>query len=72
MTTYWFALIVLGMLMTALSVAVFFLSVEVKAMQKSTHTIQYVDPLAQAKTGMQDLTNDVKSKLHEDVFEPIV
>lgn len=74
MSGEWFALIALTIQVTVLSAGVFFLWVEVRAMQKSTHTIQYVDPLKNVsqKEGMQDVTDAVKSKLHEDAFDNII
>lgn len=70
MTAEWFAIATLTVMSIVQGAALFFLWVELKAMQKSTHSIQYIDPLSKDK--LQEIGDKVRSKLHEDVFENIV
>jgi hypothetical protein len=41
--------------------------IEVKAMQKSTHSIQYVP----AGTDFEKVTKDLETKLNKDLFEAV-
>ena len=41
--------------------------IEVKAMQKSTHSIQYVP----AGTDFEKVTQDLEAKLNKDLFEAV-
>lgn len=43
--------------------------IEVKAMQKSTHSVQFVPA---DNTGFERLTDSVKDSLNKDIFENIV
>lgn len=43
---------------------VFHLWVEVRSTQKSTHTVQYVDPFSKASN--QDITEDIKKVFHQN------
>lgn len=45
--------------------ALWWLTTEVKAMQKSTHSIQYVP----ADSAFQKMTEEVKDALGKDIFE---
>lgn len=51
-------------------VALVKLWVEVKAMQKSTHTVQYVDPLSKAEP--QVITEELKKAMSQTDLENIV
>ena len=44
--------------------------IEVKAMQKSTHTVQYVDPLS--KESPQAITEEIKKLMGQPDLENIV
>ncbi len=68
MTGEWFALLVLALGLGALCYSVMALWVEIKAMKNSTHTIQYMDP----KIKFENMSEEVKSTLHKDPFEPIM
>lgn len=54
----------------ATAVAVVKLWIEVKAMQKSTHTVQYVDPLS--KSEPQAITEVIKNAMNSTDLENIV
>jgi hypothetical protein len=41
--------------------------IEVKAMQKSTHSIQYVP----ASSDFEKVTKDLETKLNKDIFEAV-
>jgi hypothetical protein len=41
--------------------------IEVKAMQKSTHSIQYIP----AGTDFEKVTKDLEEKLNKDIFEAV-
>lgn len=41
--------------------------IEVKAMQKSTHSIQYIP----ASTDFEKVTKDLEEKLNKDIFEAV-
>mgnify|MGYP001182179762 CR=1 FL=1 len=45
--------------------ALWWVTTEVKAMQKSTHSIQYVP----ADSGFQKVTEEVREALNKDIFE---
>ena len=47
--------------------ALWWVTTEVKAMQKSTHSIQYVSP----DSTFQRMTDEVKDSLTKDIFENI-
>jgi hypothetical protein len=55
------------MLLTLLGAWVFWLATELKAMQKSTHSIQYVP----ADNGFQKMTDQLKQDLTKDLFENV-
>lgn len=44
---------------------------EIKAMQKSTHSVTYIDPLSPSQS-FQKLTEEEEDKLNKDQFENIM
>jgi len=70
--------LLLGVLSVALlfeTSLVIYLLIEVKAMQRSTHRIAYVNPLtgeSLENSFQQDLTEDQKDQLSKDTFENIM
>lgn len=58
----------LGIVQILTVIAIFFGLVELRAMQKSTHSIQYV-PVDQ---GFQKVTEEVKTALGKDLFDNVV
>ena len=55
------------MLSTIAFVMALFAWVEVKAMQRSTHSIQYMP----ASTEFEQVTKDLEEKLSKDIFEAV-
>jgi len=68
MSAEWFAILVLTGFSFGLGWAVVSLWIEVKAMKNSTHSVQFVNPLAK----FEEVTEEVKNTLHRDPFEPIM
>lgn len=73
------AVITLGVLIIVLAIAVAVLSVsnaklwiEVKAMQNSTHTLTYMNPLDQKSTNFETITEEFREKLKQDSLEAII
>lgn len=58
----------IGVLQIVCLVGLFWGLVELRAMQKSTHSIQYVP----VDTKFQSVTDEVKSALSKDIFENVV
>lgn len=58
--------IMTGMSIIALITALF-AAIEVKAMQKSTHSIQYVP----ATPEFEKISQDLEQKLNKDIFESV-
>jgi hypothetical protein len=58
----------LGVGMFGLTGLVIHLLIEVKAMQRSTHKIQFVNPLAEE---FEQMTEETKTRLTEDPFKNI-
>lgn len=59
---------VIGILQIICLVAVFWGMVELRAMQKSTHSIQYVP----AEPNFQAMTDELKATLSKDLFDNVV
>lgn len=57
----------ISVLLVVLLIAVIHLWTEVKAMQKSTHSIQYM-PLDTKQQNFEKVTDELKEKLTEDPF----
>jgi hypothetical protein len=55
------------MLLTLLGAWVFWLATELKAMQKSTHSIQYVP----ADTSFQKMTEEMQKAFEKDPYESV-
>lgn len=70
MSGEFYAIIGIYFILAINSVALIKLWIEVKAMQKSTHTLQYVDPLS--KSEPQGITEDIKKLLNQPDLENIV
>lgn len=70
MSGEFYAIIGIYFILAINCVAIVKLWVEVKAMQKSTHTVQYVDPLAKAEP--QGITEDIKKLMSQTDLENIV
>lgn len=63
-----FAVAMLFVILSTLSFAMGLIAwVEVKAMQKSTHSIQYVP----ATSDFEKVTKDLETKLQKDLFEAV-
>jgi hypothetical protein len=58
----------IGVLQIICLAGLFWGLVELRAMQKSTHSIQYVP----VDTKFQSVTDEVKSALSKDIFENVV
>lgn len=58
----------IGVLQVVCLGTVFWCLTEVKAMQKSTHSIQYVP----VEPKFQGVTDDVKQALQKDLFENVI
>lgn len=58
----------IGVLQIVCLMGLFWGLVELRAMQKSTHSIQYVP----VDTKFQSVTDEVKSALSKDIFENVV
>ena len=64
--------VIFSILAFVLSVVCF---IELRAMQKSTHKIEYVNPLKGLKLnkeGFEDVTDDVQDRLSKDPFGSIM
>jgi len=62
-------LMFLSMLIIAQGASIFFLWVEVKAMQKSTHSVQYIDPTKSEE--FMKLNESDEKALNKDLFDNI-
>lgn len=60
--------IAIGVLQLVCLAAVFWGMVELRAMQKSTHSIQYVP----VEPKFQGMTDDIKNALSKDIFDNVV
>lgn len=58
-----FVLTFLSLLIVFEFAAIFFLWIEVKSMQKSTHSVQFIDPWKQAKQDFDKISEEEKAKL---------
>lgn len=70
MSGEFYAIIGIYFILAGIGAALLKLWVEVKAMQKSTHTVQYVDPLAKAEP--QGITEDIRKLMNQTDLENIV
>ena len=70
MSGEFYAIIGIYFILAGIGAAVLRLWIEVKALQKSTHTVQYVDPLSKAEP--QGITEDIKRLLNQTDLENIV
>jgi hypothetical protein len=60
-------------LLLGLGAAIFYLMVELKAMQKSTHQITYVNPFADKKNpqSFQTIDQELEKELNKEFFDNI-
>ena len=72
----WYVIGILTLLILINTISTIVAWIELKAMQKSTHTIQYqpidVDGMKRDDKGFEELTSEVEDKLTKEVFDNVV